>query len=326
MPSIIAALPIGLIGGQRRAFSRGDALGGPGAMIVLSHVMVWIVSHLQAMPLVYVGAMWLTYFLCFLMILRTGAQLGMLIIIIAVLVSVMGLNSIAAAEAMRDGFTQASLLSLVLGRLVHALLPARTAELHVRDPQPAPGNVGVGAAIRASLLLLVSLWLYTVLQPSDIMLAMITAMVLVFPTGKAALAEANERVLVTLYGGAMTAVVLALVIAAHKLMDQSVVVLNKGAGSGAEAFLYAKENAGNPTKLIFGTNNAYLLPHVGKMAYSFQDLTPVAALALDEFIVWVKAHAPYQTLPKLVDAAKAAPGTIPLAAASPRTPTRPWSR
>ena len=94
-------------------------------------------------------------------------------------------------------------------------------------------------------------------------------------------------------------------------MDQSVVVLNKGAGSGAEAFLYAKENAGNPTKLIFGTNNAYLLPHVGKMAYSFQDLTPVAALALDEFIVWVKAHAPYQTLPELVDAAKAAPSTIP---------------
>lgn len=31
-------------------------------------------------------------------------------------------------------------------------------------------------------------------------------------------------------------------------MDQSVVVLNKGAGSGAEAFLYAKENAGDPTK------------------------------------------------------------------------------
>ena len=211
MPSIIAALPIGLIGGQRRAFTWGNALGGPGAMIVLSYVMVWIVSHLQAMPLVYVGAMWLTYFLCFLMILRTGAQLGMLIIIIAVLMSVMGMNSIAAAEAMRDGFTQASLLSLVLGPLVYALLPARTAELHVSDPQPAPGNVGVGAAIRASLLLLVSLWLYTVLQPSDIMLAMITAMVLVFPTGKAALAEANERVLATLYGGAMTAAVLALV-------------------------------------------------------------------------------------------------------------------
>ena len=95
---------VGGVGAERRD-GRGDALGGPGAMIVLSHVMVWIVSHLQAMPLVYVGAMWLTYFLCFLMILRTGAQLGMLIIIIAVLVSVMGLNSIAAAEAMRDGFT-----------------------------------------------------------------------------------------------------------------------------------------------------------------------------------------------------------------------------
>ncbi|WP_134726273.1 Bug family tripartite tricarboxylate transporter substrate binding protein [Paracoccus luteus] len=101
------------------------------------------------------------------------------------------------------------------------------------------------------------------------------------------------------------------VIATHKLMDQSVVVLNKGAGSGAEAFLYAKQNAGDPHKLIFGTNNAYLLPHVGKMAYSFQDLTPVASLALDEFLVWVKADAPWQTLPEMIEAAKAAPGTIP---------------
>ena len=101
------------------------------------------------------------------------------------------------------------------------------------------------------------------------------------------------------------------IISTHDLMDENVVVLNKGAGSGAEAFLYAKQNAGDPHKLIFGTNNAYLLPHVGKMAYSIEDLVPVSALALDEFLVWVKADAPYQTLPELVEAAKAAPGTIP---------------
>lgn len=101
------------------------------------------------------------------------------------------------------------------------------------------------------------------------------------------------------------------IITKHDLMDQSIVVLNKGAGSGAEAFLYAKQNAGDPNKLIFGTNNAYLLPHVGKMAYSTDDLVPIAALALDEFLVWVKADAPYQTLPDLIEAAKAAPGTIP---------------
>lgn len=94
-------------------------------------------------------------------------------------------------------------------------------------------------------------------------------------------------------------------------MGQPIVVLNKGAGSGAEAFLYAKQNKGDPNKVIFGTNNVYLLPHVAKLAYSAQDLQPVAALALDEFLIWVKADSPYQTATDLIEAAKAAPGTIP---------------
>jgi putative tricarboxylic transport membrane protein len=94
-------------------------------------------------------------------------------------------------------------------------------------------------------------------------------------------------------------------------VGRPMVVLNKGGGSGAEAFLYAKQNAGDPHKVIFGTNNVYLLPHVAKLAYSIEDLQPVAALAMDEFLVWVKADAPYQTVTDLIDAAKAAPGTIP---------------
>ncbi len=94
------------------------------------------------------------------------------------------------------------------------------------------------------------------------------------------------------------------------IVERPIVVLNKGGGSGAEAFLYARQNAADPHKLIFGTNNAYLLPHVAKLAYSMENLDPVAALALDEFLVWVKADAPYQTVTDLIEAAKAAPGTI----------------
>lgn len=95
-----------------------------------------------------------------------------------------------------------------------------------------------------------------------------------------------------------------------EVIDQPIVVLNKGGGSGAEAFLYAKQNAADPHKLIFGTNNVYLLPHVAKLAYETKDLQPVAALALDEFLIWVKSDAPYQTATDLIEAAKAAPGSI----------------
>lgn len=94
------------------------------------------------------------------------------------------------------------------------------------------------------------------------------------------------------------------------LVSQPIAVLNKGGGSGAEAFLYAKQKNGDPNTVIFGTNNTYLLPYVAKMAYTAEDLIPVAALARDEFLIWVKADAPYQTAGELIEAAKAAPGTI----------------
>jgi tripartite-type tricarboxylate transporter receptor subunit TctC len=100
------------------------------------------------------------------------------------------------------------------------------------------------------------------------------------------------------------------VIQGHDLIEQPVVVLNKGGGSGAEAFLYAKQHAGDPSTVIFGTNNVYLLPHVAKLAYGADDLQPVAALALDEFLIWVKADSPYETATDLIEAAKAEPGSI----------------
>jgi tripartite-type tricarboxylate transporter receptor subunit TctC len=102
-------------------------------------------------------------------------------------------------------------------------------------------------------------------------------------------------------------------ISVHKLMDQSIAVLNKGGGSGAEAFIYAKTNAGNPYKVIFGTNNVYLLPHVTKLGYTTADLTPVAAMALDEFLIWVNAKSEYKDAQSFIAAAKAAPGKIKVA-------------
>ena len=101
------------------------------------------------------------------------------------------------------------------------------------------------------------------------------------------------------------------IVTKHELMKQPIVVLNKGSGSGAEAFIYAKSNAGDPHKLIFGTNNVYLLPHVAKLAYTTEDLEPIAALALDEFLIWVKADSEYKDAKSFIEAAKANPGQVP---------------
>ena len=100
------------------------------------------------------------------------------------------------------------------------------------------------------------------------------------------------------------------IIAKHKLMDQSIVVTNKGGGSGAEGYVYTKVAAGDPHKLTFGTNNEYLLPYVAKLAYKPDDLTPVAAMALDEFLLWVNAKAPFDDAKSYIEAAKAKPETL----------------
>ena len=68
------------------------------------------------------------------------------------------------------------------------------------------------------------------------------------------------------------------IITKHKLIEQPVVVLNKGGGSGAEGYIYGKGAKGDAHKVVFGTNNAYLLPYVAKLGYKVSDLTPVAAL------------------------------------------------
>ena len=80
----------------------------------------------------------------------------------------------------------------------------------------------------------------------------------------------------------------------HKLLDVNTVVLNKGGGNGAEAFLEMKLAEGDADKLVIGTNNVYLLPLVAKLGYQWTDLTPVAAVAEDDFILWTYQGSPWK--------------------------------
>ena len=94
----------------------------------------------------------------------------------------------------------------------------------------------------------------------------------------------------------------------HKLIDAPIIVTNKGGGSGSEAFVYAKSTTGDPHKVIFATNNVWLLPLGSAVGYAWADLQPVAAVAFDEFMLWVNATAPYQDVAGFLDAARN-PGT-----------------
>lgn len=210
LPPVIAAFPVGLIAAQRMAFSPVKALAGPIVFTLAVWIIGFFVEHLRVMPLVYILMMGLTYFAGYRMILATGAPTGMLIIVVTVLLSVMGMNSIAALDSMKESFTQASLLTLLLIPLLFTILPPRTRQHFVETPVPVTGNINLGAAIRAGVLLVLSFWLYAVMPPSDMMMAVVAAMVLVFPTRHAVLSEAVQRIRATCYGGAFALVILAL--------------------------------------------------------------------------------------------------------------------
>jgi len=101
------------------------------------------------------------------------------------------------------------------------------------------------------------------------------------------------------------------IIAKHGLMKQNMVVINKAGGAGGEGFLDIKNSKGNPNKLVITLSNLFTTPLATGIPFSWKEMTPVAMMALDEFVLWVNADSPYKTVKDYVAAIKTgAPGKL----------------
>ncbi|MBM3219512.1 MAG: tripartite tricarboxylate transporter substrate binding protein [Candidatus Rokubacteria bacterium] len=90
----------------------------------------------------------------------------------------------------------------------------------------------------------------------------------------------------------------------HKLSPRPIVVVNKSGGAGAEGFLHVKGKKGDAHTIIITLSNLFTTPlHTG-VPFNWKDLTPVARLALDQFILWVNAETPYKTAKEYAAAVK----------------------
>jgi putative tricarboxylic transport membrane protein len=98
------------------------------------------------------------------------------------------------------------------------------------------------------------------------------------------------------------------IVTKHSLMKQPLVVINKSGGAGGEGFLDVKGSRNNPHKLIITLSNLFTTPLATGIPFSWKDMTPVAMLALDEFVFWVNADTPYKSVKEYIDAAKKEPG------------------
>ncbi|WP_457329969.1 Bug family tripartite tricarboxylate transporter substrate binding protein [Rhizobacter sp. P5_C2] len=97
------------------------------------------------------------------------------------------------------------------------------------------------------------------------------------------------------------------VVAKNNLMKQPIIVVNKAGGAGAEGFLDVKGAKGDAHKIVITLSNLFTTPLATGVPFNWRDLTPVAMLAQDEFVLWVNAESPYKTAKDYIDAIKAQP-------------------
>jgi tripartite-type tricarboxylate transporter receptor subunit TctC len=94
------------------------------------------------------------------------------------------------------------------------------------------------------------------------------------------------------------------VVAKNNLMKQPLIVVNKAGGAGSEGFLEIKNAKGDPHKIIITLSNLFTTPLATGVPFNWKDLSPVAMLALDEFVLWVNAESAYKTAGDYVNAIK----------------------
>jgi putative tricarboxylic transport membrane protein len=103
--------------------------------------------------------------------------------------------------------------------------------------------------------------------------------------------------------------------AKHHLTREPLVVMIENGGGGGQTFMDLKNSAGDPNKIAIVLSNLYSVPLSTKLPFSWRDTTPVAVMALDEFVLWVNAKAPYRTAPEYLAAVKAKPDTFKMGGA-----------
>src|SRR5437868_5632985 len=91
----------------------------------------------------------------------------------------------------------------------------------------------------------------------------------------------------------------------NNLMKPPMVVSLKGGASGAEALMYMKSSEGDPNKVLIAYSLIYMLPLSAKIPFNWRELTPVAVVALDQFVLWDNASGP-KSVKEFIAAAKAA--------------------
>jgi tripartite-type tricarboxylate transporter receptor subunit TctC len=106
------------------------------------------------------------------------------------------------------------------------------------------------------------------------------------------------------------------IIAKHGLMKQAVIVQNKAGASGAEGLLDVKASAGDAHKVLVNSSGMFTTPMATNLPFNWRDLTPLAIVGQDEFVLWTNAEAPYKNAGEFLADVKKTPGTVKMGGTS----------
>ena len=97
------------------------------------------------------------------------------------------------------------------------------------------------------------------------------------------------------------------IIEKHRLSDQPIVPVNKDGRSGGEALDYLADKAGDPHVVMATLNSLFTTPlrNAGVRA-DVTTLTPIASMAVENFVLWVNAETDIMTLDDYLAAARQA--------------------
>lgn len=105
------------------------------------------------------------------------------------------------------------------------------------------------------------------------------------------------------------------IIVKYNLMKQPLLVVNKPGGAGAEGFLAVKNTKGDAHLLLLADNNLLSVPFFTGIPVNWKDMTPLAMLALEQFVLWTNAEKGYRSAPEYMEAVKAAHGKFKMGGA-----------
>lgn len=211
--NILPAMAVSQICSQRGDYTPGKTLAGAVVTVAILWGIYGVAILVREEMMVFVCVVMAILYGAFYVLLRTGNPLAILVLVFTTLLSVLAVDSVAAAEAMRDAFTVTSVVTAILVPLLKLLLPARQSGSPAAAPaaaSPGEARTGLQALLRLLALAPILLGLWFVFPRSGIIAPIMACMVLAYPTRAAQRIEAFERLTATLLGGTASLAILLL--------------------------------------------------------------------------------------------------------------------